>query len=94
MIAAIREEKIDYIFKSSGVARNTLRAGITPFDSSSDRRGLFVDVDLTQILGGPVPTIPATQYRDLHSTDPKFVAKYRSVLLVTSKSTELKKEQL
>jgi hypothetical protein len=63
------------------VAKNTLRAGITPFDSSSDHRGLFVDVDLTTILGGSATTIPAAQYRDLHSSDPKAVEKYRCALI-------------
>jgi hypothetical protein len=33
------QKKIDYIFGSSEVANNTLRAGITPFDSMSDHRG-------------------------------------------------------
>jgi hypothetical protein len=75
------KRKIDYIFGSSEVAKNTLRAGITPFGSSSDHRGLFVDVDLTAILGGSATTIPAAQYRDLHSSDPKAVGKYRCALI-------------
>jgi hypothetical protein len=69
------------IFVSSEVAENTLRVGITPFDSSSDHRGLFVDVDLTTVLGGSATPIPAAQYRDLHSSDPKAVGKYRRALI-------------
>jgi hypothetical protein len=47
----------------------------------SDHRGLFIDVDFSAILGGPATPIPAAQYRDLHSTDPKATAKYRDSLM-------------
>jgi exonuclease III len=80
------KRKIDYIFGSSGVAQNTIRAGITSFDSTSDHRGLFVDVDLRTILGSATP-IPAAQHRDLRSSDPKSVEIYRSALMTFSRRT-------
>jgi hypothetical protein len=47
----------------------------------SDHRGLFVDVDLTTILGGPATAIIAAQHRDLDSSDPKAIKKYRAALI-------------
>jgi hypothetical protein len=71
--------KIDYILGS--VANHMLQAGITSFDSFSDHRGLFIDVDFSAILGGPATPIPSAQHRDLHSSDHKPTAKYRDSLM-------------
>ena len=73
-------KKIDFIFGSKGVAGNTSRAGITPFETS-DHRGLFVDVRLPPILGGPATPLSAAQHRDLNSKDPKSPALYRNTCI-------------
>jgi endonuclease/exonuclease/phosphatase family metal-dependent hydrolase len=52
-------KRLDYVFVSEGVLPFVQSSGIEPFFTTvhSDHRGLFLDVDLTALLGGKLAKI-------------------------------------
>jgi hypothetical protein len=72
-----RNRRIDYMFGSAGVASAICRAGYNAYDHGvfSKHRGLFVDLDFTQLMGSVDPIAP-TKARVLRSEDQPSVDRY------------------
>ena len=74
-------KQIDYMIGTSNVVEFTSRCGMEEFDSHSDHRGLWLDIDLEAVLGGQIPDLVRPQHRGVSGKDPKQVRKFRGVLL-------------
>jgi hypothetical protein len=63
---------LDYVLASDGVLPFIRSCGIEPFFSTvhSDHQGLFLDVDLTSLLGGDMATILPPPLRGISSNSP------------------------
>lgn len=71
------DRRIDYMLGSSAVASAVCRAGYNAYDNGvfSKHRGLFIDLDFTQLMGAVEPIAP-TKARILRSEDQPSVDRY------------------
>ena len=70
-------KRLDYVFATEDVLPFIYSSGIEPFFSTvhSDHRGLFLDLDVTGLLGGKTENLLPPQLRAISSTSP-HIAKY------------------
>ena len=94
--------QIDYFFCTSIVYKFIKKCGILPFYSiiSSDHRGLYTDVDITQYLRNPFVNLAKNHTRLLSSTHPKkchnirrFSSNTLHLEIQTKKTSQYKKKQ-
>ena len=74
--------QIDYMFGTENVAQAVIRAGFEPFGDHipTDHRGIYVDLEMTKLLGNqPVNLNPPTK-RILHARDPNQNPKYKHTI--------------
>ena len=73
---------IDHIWGTSDVVSNVEACGYAPFNaiSFSDHRGVFVDINLQNLLPEHEIKLPQVQCRTLKSTNPRRVKDYNKLL--------------
>ena len=69
---------IDYVLATPKILQAIVNAGYTPQSGGlySDHRGLFMDIDINNILGGALPQIPTPTRRTFEASSPALVTKY------------------
>jgi len=77
------KRRIDYILGTPAIATHVIAAGIDPLYNGvfTDHRGIFVDIELNDLLKGTIQVWPSPSVRDLESKNPKSVEKYITHLL-------------
>ena len=75
--------RIDYAFCIPHIEKFIIRCGITPFDlfTSSDHRGLYLNINIFSYLKGSSTTPPTPESRLLVSTNPKATNQYKKDLM-------------
>ena len=75
--------RIDYAFCTPHIEKFIIRCGITPFDffTSSDHRGLYLNINIFSYLKDSSTTPPTPESRLLVSTNPKATNQYKKDLM-------------
>jgi hypothetical protein len=70
--------RLDYVLCTHGVAPSIWRCGVLPFNFviSSDHRGVFIDVDIDEFLGGDPSALMSIALREIRSQNPKACIKH------------------
>jgi hypothetical protein len=65
--------RLDYVLCTHAIAPSIWRCGVLPFNSvaCSDHRGVFIDVDIDEFLGGDPPALMSIALRGIRSQSPK-----------------------
>jgi hypothetical protein len=65
--------RLDYVLCTHAVAPSIWRCGVLPFNfvTCSDHRGVFIDVDIDEFLGGDPPALMSIALRGICSQSPK-----------------------
>ena len=76
-------KRIDFIFCTNGLTKFIRLCGILPFDfiTTSDHRGLYIDIDLALFLKDPLHQFITNKERLLRTNNPKCVTKYKTHLM-------------
>jgi hypothetical protein len=77
------QEKIDFLFVSTGLIPSVVRTGIFPYNSLfvSDHRPCYIDLDGDTIFKECTPVIAPPQRRGLRIQDPRLVDQYIATLV-------------
>ena len=69
---------IDYALATPRIANAVKRAGYTPTAGGlqSDHRGLYIDIDINEALGGTLSQLPTQTNRSFNASSPAMVSKY------------------
>ena len=76
------KRRIDYIFGSANVAATLVQAGIEAYGDGeyrADHRGLFVDLNVDQLLRGQIAEMDIPTARGVGSSSPKAILKYKTL---------------
>ena len=76
-------KRIDYMLGSPNVAKALRRAGIEPYGEgyTSDHRGLFIDLNINELLSGHIAELDTPNGRGINSCTPKSVQVYKEHVL-------------
>ena len=74
--------RIDYVLVSRNVFQNTMKCGIEELNAGiiSDHKGLFLDINFTNLMKGENREKPKSEKRKILSSRPKAIQKYKASL--------------
>ena len=83
--------RIDYIFGTNNIIPYVLQGGILPYHflTTTDHRGLYLDIDLTRFLKCQPPKASTIIHRSLRTNNPQGAKEYCQILEKWLKTSQL-----